>query len=112
MQIFLTKSKLLANLAMLITVSLWGMSFISIKTAVSEVPPITLALLRFMIASTILLIITRKVEPTSHLQRPDYGKMMIAGVQCRGVDPQYWTFGGHFFNRDIDDVLGQGGFNQ
>lgn len=71
--------KLMANLAMLVTVTLWGMSFISIKTAVSEVPPITLALLRFMIASTILLIITRKVEPTTKLQPNDLRKMIIAG---------------------------------
>lgn len=75
----LLDDKLLANLAMLITVTLWGMSFISIKTAVSEVPPITLALLRFMIASTILLTITRKIEPTAQLQRRDWGKMIIAG---------------------------------
>lgn len=71
--------KLLANLAMLITVILWGMSFISIKTAVSEVPPVTLALLRFMIASAILLTITKRVEPAARLQRRDLGKMSIAG---------------------------------
>lgn len=71
--------KLLANLAMLITVTLWGMSFISIKTAVSEIPPITLALLRFMIASSILLVITKKMEPTAKLQRRDWGKMITAG---------------------------------
>lgn len=71
--------KLLANLAMLITVTLWGMSFISIKTTVSEVPPITLALLRFMIASAILLTITKKIQPQSKLQRRDWGKMTIAG---------------------------------
>ena len=71
--------KLLANLAMLVTVTLWGMSFISIKTAVSEVPPITLALLRFMIASTILLFITKKVEPTSALKPRDAGKIITTG---------------------------------
>ncbi len=76
---FLLNGKVLANLAMLVTVSLWGMSFISIKTAVSEVPPITLALLRFMIASTILFLITKKKEPAVRLQRCDWGKMTIAG---------------------------------
>lgn len=76
---FLMADKVLANLAMLVTVTLWGMSFISIKTAVSEVPPITLALLRFMIASTILFSITKKKEPAAKLQRCDWGKMTIAG---------------------------------
>jgi len=71
--------KLLANLAMLVTVTLWGMSFVSIKTALQEVPPITLALLRFMIASTILLIITKRIEPAAKLHSPDLGKMILAG---------------------------------
>lgn len=75
----LSSDKLLANLAMLLTVTLWGMSFISIKTAVTEVPPVTLALLRFLIASAILMTITKKMEPTAKLQRRDYGKMAIAG---------------------------------
>ncbi|WP_378954565.1 DMT family transporter [Pelosinus sp. sgz500959] len=75
----LLSDKVLANLAMLITVTLWGMSFISIKTAVKEVPPITLALLRFMIASAILLTITKKIQPNVKLQRCDWGKMTIAG---------------------------------
>lgn len=72
-------AKVLANLAMLVTVTLWGMSFVSIKLAVSEVPPVTLALLRFLIASTILFLILKKVEPTAKLQRHDLKKMMLAG---------------------------------
>ena len=75
----LMSDKVLANLAMLVTVTLWGISFISIKIAVSEVSPITLALLRFMIASTILFSITKKKEPTAKLQRCDRGKTIIAG---------------------------------
>lgn len=71
--------KLIANLAMLVTVTLWGMSFVSIKLAVSEVPPVTLALLRFLIASTILFLILKKVEPTAKLQQCDVKKMMLAG---------------------------------
>jgi len=76
----LLSDKLLANLAMLVTVTFWGMSFISIKTAVSEVPPVTMALLRFLIASTILLTITKKVEPASKLQSCDLVKMLTAGA--------------------------------
>ena len=76
----LGQTKVLANLAMFFTAILWGVSFISIKIAVTEVPPITLALIRFMIATAILLIITRKLEPTSRLERKDLKKMVLAGA--------------------------------
>jgi len=39
------------------------------------------------------------------------GKIIIAGVQYRRVDPKYRTFGAYFFNRDIVDVLGNLAFN-
>ncbi|TEB07686.1 putative inner membrane transporter yiJE [Pelotomaculum schinkii] len=74
-----SKQQLLANLAMLITVLFWGISFISIKIAVSEVPPITMALIRFIIASAILLVIIRKLEPASKLKKEDRIKMLTAG---------------------------------
>lgn len=70
---------LLANFAMLITVVLWGISFISIKIAVSEVPPITMALIRFMIATSILLIMVKKLEPSSRLKKEDFFRMGTAG---------------------------------
>lgn len=89
MQAFLTKIKiftgnqnkqqLLANLAMLITVLFWGISFISIKITVSEVPPITMALIRFIMASAILVVITRKLEPASELKKEDRIRMLAAG---------------------------------
>jgi len=74
-----SKQQLLANLAMLITVLFWGISFISIKITVSEVPPITMALIRFIIASAILLVIMRKLEPASKLQKEDIARMLLAG---------------------------------
>ena len=74
------KTKLWANLAMLFTAVLWGVSFISIKIAVNEVPPITMALIRFIIASIILLIITKKLEPSSRLHHQDIKPMILAGA--------------------------------
>lgn len=74
---------MLANLAMLITVILWGVSFVSIKVAVSEVPPITMALIRFIIATAILLTILKVAEPTSRLKKDHFLKMLAAG--CLGI---------------------------
>ncbi len=73
------KHQLRANLAILLTVLLWGMSFISIKVTVAEVPPTTLALIRFFIASVILLIALKKLEPETKMHKVDFGRLLLAG---------------------------------
>lgn len=77
---FLGEEYILANLAMLLTVVCWGISFISIKIAVSEVSPITMALIRFVIASAVLIIILRRLEPDTKLLPQDKKKMAFAGL--------------------------------
>jgi len=77
------KKVLLATAAILVTVVLWGISFISIKVAVREVPPLTMALIRFAIATTILLIVIRRLEPAAKLEKGDFPKMLLAG--CLGI---------------------------
>lgn len=74
------KEHMLANLAMLITVFFWGISFISIKIAVSEVPPITMALIRFIIASGLLLVVLHRLEPDTALKGHDMKRMALAGL--------------------------------
>lgn len=69
---------LLPTLAILFTMIMWGMSFISIKIAVTEIPPLTMALLRFIMASVVLLILQRKIEPHAKLDPKDLFKMLIA----------------------------------
>ncbi|MCE5285038.1 MAG: DMT family transporter [Pelosinus sp.] len=71
---------ILANIAMLITVFFWGISFISIKIAVSEVPPITMALIRFVMASLLLLIVLQRLEPDTRLRQQDKKRMVFAGL--------------------------------
>ncbi|WP_243237418.1 DMT family transporter [Heliobacterium chlorum] len=70
----------IANVAMLIAVLFWGLSFISIKEAVAEVPPITLALLRFVIASILLWIVVKISEPGTRLDKSDRIPMLGAGA--------------------------------
>lgn len=74
---------LLANLLMLLTVVLWGSSFISIKIAVAEVPPVTLALIRFVIASGLLWGLLRRLEPAAKIAKADLPLMAAAG--CLGI---------------------------
>lgn len=71
--------QILGNLAMVAVVMLWGSSFVSIKITVSVVPPATMALLRFMIASSILYLLLRRFEPKAQLERKDVFRMAAAG---------------------------------
>ncbi|WP_371372701.1 DMT family transporter [Sporomusa aerivorans] len=74
---------LLANIAMLVTIFFWGVSFISIKITVAEVPPVTMALIRFAIASAMLGLLLRKFEPGARLEKADIPRMALAG--CLGI---------------------------
>jgi drug/metabolite transporter (DMT)-like permease len=71
---------LLANLAMLVTIFFWGISFISIKITVAEVPPVTMALIRFAIASVLLVVLLKKFEPQARLAGKDIPRMALAGI--------------------------------
>lgn len=73
------KKRLWVHLAILTTVVLWGISFISIKIVVDVLPPMTFALIRFMIASVILLIIFKIKEPKTRLAKKDIPLMMLGG---------------------------------
>lgn len=71
---------MLANLAMLVTVLFWGASYISIKVVVNEVPPVTMAALRFVLASLILWVLLRRLEPSARLAPRDRWRMLVAGA--------------------------------
>ena len=72
-------NKTLANLAMLFTVVCWGISFISIKVVVNEIPPITTACFRFLITSIFLWIALHKIEPKHHLTVKIMPKLALGG---------------------------------
>ena len=75
-----SRGQLIANLAMLIVIVFWGISYVSIKVAVAEIPPLTMALLRFVLASLLLWVILRKVEPETRLAKSDLPKMILGGI--------------------------------
>lgn len=76
----LSKGQVSANLAMVAVIIFWGISYVSIRVAVNEIPPITMGLIRFAIASLILWIILRRVEPQSRLEKSDLPKMVLGGI--------------------------------
>lgn len=69
----------LGHLAIVITMAAWGTSFISTKIAVQEIPPFTLAFIRFFITSILLLMIIRKAEPQTTMTTRNAAKIAVAG---------------------------------
>jgi drug/metabolite transporter (DMT)-like permease len=72
--------KTLPLAAIIITAVIWGLSFLSIKISVAVLPPMTLALSRFIIASFLLYLSLKYYQPDVKLEIKDYPLMMIAGV--------------------------------
>ena len=77
------KKYILANILMLVTILFWGISYVSIKITVTEVPPVTTAAIRFIIASVLLWILLKRVEPGAKLAKADILPMVVAG--CLGI---------------------------
>jgi drug/metabolite transporter (DMT)-like permease len=84
----MNRSSIMALLAIFSTSVFWGLSFVSIKITVAVIPPMTLALLRFLIALATLLIVLKKVEPETHLIKGDIPVMAVSGLL--GVTAYYY----------------------
>lgn len=74
------KTKLFANIAILTTIVFWGVSSSVVKIALREVPPSTLALIRFTIASIILLAITKALYPSVRIEKKDRKGIVLCGL--------------------------------
>jgi drug/metabolite transporter (DMT)-like permease len=72
-----------ALLAIIICVFVWGFSFISIKVALTELPPMTLGALRFAIALVFLVFIKRRIAPEEKIKLRDMP--LLAGAGLFGV---------------------------
>ncbi|SDE06780.1 DMT family transporter [Sporomusa acidovorans] len=77
------KKYILANLLMAVTILFWGISYVSIKITVTEVPPVTMAAIRFIIASVLLWGLLKRLEPEAKLAKADRLPMALAG--CLGI---------------------------
>lgn len=74
------KKEKVGLIAMLITALVWSVSFINIKVAVAVVPPMTLGLLRFVIASAILIAIVWYKKIDLRLEKKDIPAVFMAGA--------------------------------
>lgn len=75
-----TNNRMRATVAMLLTITFWGISASSNKIALREVPPSTLALIRFTIASMVLWIIKQKMNPDMKAKQQDRLPLILGGL--------------------------------
>lgn len=76
----MTKSKIVSLAGIIFVMVIWGLSFLSIKVAVQVFAPMTLALLRFIIASLLLITILKIREPGSRLAKKDVPRLAVSGI--------------------------------
>jgi drug/metabolite transporter (DMT)-like permease len=81
--------KLLATISIIITMTLWGLSYLSTKIALETIHPMTLAFIRFFIASVIMGILLKILEPTSKLKKKDVPRLAACGILSITL---YYTF--------------------
>lgn len=75
----MVEKKALPIIAVIMTAIIWGLSFLSIKVTVEVLPPMTLALTRFLIASVVLSIIYIFMEKEKKLNRKDIPILALSG---------------------------------
>ncbi|MBN2897569.1 MAG: DMT family transporter [Clostridia bacterium] len=76
----MNKSKKIGIIAMMITALVWSISFINIKVAVAVVPPMTLGMLRFILASAILVVMVKVKKVDLSVEKRDWPYVFIAGA--------------------------------
>jgi len=73
-------SRLISHVAILFTVLFWGMSFVSTKIILNAgFPPLTLACVRFAVASLVLFPIVKIKEPDTRPKGRSWFKVMLGG---------------------------------
>ncbi|MDP3386172.1 MAG: DMT family transporter [Eubacteriales bacterium] len=65
---------------LIISAIMWGISFISIKIAMTVFPPMSLAFYRFLLASIILYPIMKKIDKKEALRKKDIPLVALAGI--------------------------------
>ena len=80
-----------AEIGVLIVMVLWAGNFIVIKGTLDVLPPIGFTLLRFLLASTILLAVLRWREGTIRISLRDLAPLALFGALGFGVYQILWT---------------------
>jgi drug/metabolite transporter (DMT)-like permease len=70
----------LAVAAMLAAVTVWGPSFVATKVALRDLPPLTIAFLRFLVASSVLFLLWRRSPQAARLDSATHRRLFVGGL--------------------------------
>ena len=85
------RERRIAEAGVLLVVFVWAANFIVVKSANREIPPVAFALIRFSLASAVLLIVLRIREGSIWLPRRDAYKILGLGALGFGVYQMAWS---------------------
>lgn len=77
---FVENIKKKAIFIMLLTIFVWGVSFLSIKVVVQVIPPMSQGAVRFLIASAILVVVKKMSGNKQKIERKDYKDLLAVGA--------------------------------
>ena len=76
----LSRPAWLAVAAMLAAVTLWGPSFVATKVALRDLAPLTIAFLRFLVASCVLYPLWRRSRQATRLDGATHRRLLVGGL--------------------------------
>jgi len=69
-----------AELAMLLMTVIWGIHYVVVKDALSDLPPLTFNAIRFSLGLPVLLLITARSRARLHIDRRDIPRLLLLGL--------------------------------
>ncbi|CAH2212161.1 DMT family transporter [Tepidibacter aestuarii] len=81
-------SILLSKISIMFSVIIWGVAIVSLKVIVTYFPPMTANFIRFSLASIILIILLRVLEPKSKIDKKDL--LIILKTGALGISVYYY----------------------
>lgn len=75
----MNRDRLIGIIAMIVTVIIWGVSFVNIRVAVMVLPAMTLGLIRFIIATAIMFVAVIVKKKSLKIHKEDFIYFLLAG---------------------------------
>jgi drug/metabolite transporter (DMT)-like permease len=85
------RERTIVEAGVLLVVVVWAANFIVVKSANREIPPVAFALVRFSLASAVLLTVLRIREGSIHLPRRDAYLIVGLGALGFGIYQMIWS---------------------
>lgn len=83
----------MTDVALITMTFIWGFNFIVVKTALSELEPMTFLALRFSTATLFFLIVVRLIQGRFLIPRKEWGKIALIGLVGTAIYQPFFIYG-------------------